>query len=175
MQTKTQNNFPTTAPFLYSQTNVPSYTDCGIVVTLLCACARDYSQAGIPLIVDNTMATPYLCRPFEHGADIIVHSTTKFLSGHGNAMVRRVVGACACVWYYCCCCSRWTRWPWRRCVCKRDIVYAYAYAYAICCVVLLQFVCRVVSWPGVAWRRAGPLSTRESLTGPLRTGQSFLH
>ena len=41
---------------------------------------------GIPLIVDNTVATPYLCRPFEFGADIVVHSTTKYLSGHGNAM-----------------------------------------------------------------------------------------
>ena len=39
--------------------------------------------AGIPLIVDNTIATPYLIRPFEHGADIIVHSATKFLGGHG--------------------------------------------------------------------------------------------
>ena len=43
-------------------------------------------KAGIPLIVDNTMASPYLCRPFEWGADIVVHSTTKFLSGHGNSM-----------------------------------------------------------------------------------------
>ena len=42
--------------------------------------------AGIPLIVDNTLATPYLCRPIEYGADIVVHSTTKFLSGHGNAL-----------------------------------------------------------------------------------------
>ena len=41
---------------------------------------------GIPLIIDNTVATPYLCRPFEFGADIVVHSTTKYLSGHGNAM-----------------------------------------------------------------------------------------
>ena len=41
---------------------------------------------GIPLVVDNTVATPYLCRPFEFGADIVVHSTTKYLSGHGNAM-----------------------------------------------------------------------------------------
>ena len=40
----------------------------------------------VPFIVDNTLATPYLCKPFEFGADIIVHSTTKFLSGHGNAM-----------------------------------------------------------------------------------------
>ena len=43
-------------------------------------------EAGIPLIVDNTLATPYLCRPFEWGADIVCHSTTKFLSGHGHAL-----------------------------------------------------------------------------------------
>ena len=43
-------------------------------------------EAGLPLIVDNTLATPYLCRPFEHGADIVVHSTTKFLAGHGNSL-----------------------------------------------------------------------------------------
>lgn len=41
---------------------------------------------GLPLIVDNTMATPYLLRPLEHGADIVVHSATKFLGGHGNSM-----------------------------------------------------------------------------------------
>ena len=41
---------------------------------------------GIPLVVDNTVPTPYLCRPIEFGADIVVHSTTKYLSGHGNAM-----------------------------------------------------------------------------------------
>ena len=41
---------------------------------------------GIPLIIDNTVATPYLCRPFEFGADIIVHSLTKYMSGHGNSM-----------------------------------------------------------------------------------------
>ena len=43
-------------------------------------------EAGIPLIVDNTLATPYLCEPFHWGADIICHSTTKFLSGHGHAL-----------------------------------------------------------------------------------------
>ena len=43
-------------------------------------------EAGIPLIVDNTLATPYLCRPFDWGADLIVHSTTKFLDGHGTSM-----------------------------------------------------------------------------------------
>lgn len=41
---------------------------------------------GIPLIVDNTFATPYLCRPIEHGADIVVHSASKFICGHGTAM-----------------------------------------------------------------------------------------
>ena len=41
---------------------------------------------GLPLIVDNTMATPYLLRPLEHGADIVVHSLTKFMGGHGNSM-----------------------------------------------------------------------------------------
>ncbi|WP_285105331.1 bifunctional o-acetylhomoserine/o-acetylserine sulfhydrylase [Promicromonospora sp. MEB111] len=43
-------------------------------------------EAGVPLIVDNTVATPYLIRPFEHGADIIVHSATKYLGGHGSAI-----------------------------------------------------------------------------------------
>ncbi|QPC87455.1 O-acetylhomoserine aminocarboxypropyltransferase [Mesorhizobium sp. NBSH29] len=41
---------------------------------------------GLPLIVDNTLASPYLLRPFEHGADVIVHSLTKFIGGHGNSM-----------------------------------------------------------------------------------------
>ncbi|RRJ88678.1 bifunctional o-acetylhomoserine/o-acetylserine sulfhydrylase [Gulosibacter macacae] len=43
-------------------------------------------EAGVPLIVDNTVATPYLIRPFEHGADIIVHSATKYLGGHGAVL-----------------------------------------------------------------------------------------
>ena len=42
--------------------------------------------AGIPLVIDNTMASPYLCRPFEHGADLVVHSVTKYLGGHGTTM-----------------------------------------------------------------------------------------
>ena len=41
---------------------------------------------GLPLVVDNTLATPYLCRPFELGADVVIHSTTKYLSGHGDAV-----------------------------------------------------------------------------------------
>jgi O-acetylhomoserine (thiol)-lyase len=63
----------------------------GGVVSDLEALGRIAKEAGIPLIVDNTMATPYLCRPIEWGADLIVHSTTKFLSGHGNAMGGMVV------------------------------------------------------------------------------------
>ncbi|HUP02439.1 MAG TPA: O-acetylhomoserine aminocarboxypropyltransferase/cysteine synthase family protein [Bryobacteraceae bacterium] len=43
-------------------------------------------EAGVPLIVDNTMASPYLCRPIEHGADIVLHSATKFLGGHGTSI-----------------------------------------------------------------------------------------
>ncbi|MBL8535657.1 MAG: aminotransferase class V-fold PLP-dependent enzyme [Betaproteobacteria bacterium] len=48
-------------------------------------------KAGVPLIVDNTVATPYLCRPFEHGADIVVHSLTKYLGGHGNSIGGAIV------------------------------------------------------------------------------------
>jgi len=48
---------------------------------------------NVPLIVDNTVATPFLIRPFEHGADVVVHSATKFLSGHGNSVVGAVVDA----------------------------------------------------------------------------------
>jgi O-acetylhomoserine (thiol)-lyase len=48
---------------------------------------------GVPLIVDNTVATPYLIRPLEHGADVVVHSATKFLSGHGNSVVGAIVDA----------------------------------------------------------------------------------
>jgi O-acetylhomoserine (thiol)-lyase len=48
-------------------------------------------RAGIPLIVDNTLATPYLCRPIEWGADIVVHSLTKFLGGHGNSIGGAIV------------------------------------------------------------------------------------
>ncbi|MCO6177863.1 O-acetylhomoserine aminocarboxypropyltransferase [Ciceribacter sp. RN22] len=52
----------------------------------IAAIAEVARKHGLPLIVDNTMATPYLLRPLEHGADIVVHSATKFLGGHGNSM-----------------------------------------------------------------------------------------
>ncbi|BES72307.1 aminotransferase class I/II-fold pyridoxal phosphate-dependent enzyme [Marinobacter nanhaiticus D15-8W] len=46
---------------------------------------------GIPLIVDNTVATPFLCRPFEHGADIVIHSLTKYIGGHGTTVAGVIV------------------------------------------------------------------------------------
>ncbi|MBP1874573.1 L-methionine gamma-lyase [Ensifer adhaerens] len=52
----------------------------------IAAIAEVAHKHGLPLIVDNTMATPYLLRPLEHGADIVVHSLTKFIGGHGNSM-----------------------------------------------------------------------------------------
>lgn len=52
-------------------------------IAAIAAVARKH---GLPLIVDNTMASPYLIRPLEHGADIVIHSLTKFLGGHGNSM-----------------------------------------------------------------------------------------
>ena len=48
--------------------------------------AETCRQHGILLVVDNTVPTPYLCRPFEHGADIVVHSLTKYMGGHGNSI-----------------------------------------------------------------------------------------
>ena len=65
---------------------VESLANPGGVIVDLEAVARIAHDAGIPLIVDNTLASPYLCRPIEWGADIVTHSTTKFLNGHGNAL-----------------------------------------------------------------------------------------
>ena len=56
-------------------------------------------EVGVPLIIDNTMATPYLCQPIDHGADIVIHSTTKFLSGHGNAMGGAIVDSGRFDWF----------------------------------------------------------------------------
>jgi O-acetylhomoserine (thiol)-lyase len=61
------------------------------VVADIEAIAKVAHEAGIPLIVDNTVPSPYLCRPFEHGADIVTHSTTKFLCGNGSTMGGAVV------------------------------------------------------------------------------------
>ncbi len=63
----------------------------GGYVTDLRAVADVADAAGLPLIVDNTSATPYLCRPFEHGATLVVHSTTKYLTGNGTVTGGAVV------------------------------------------------------------------------------------
>jgi O-acetylhomoserine (thiol)-lyase len=65
---------------------VESIANPGGRITDLEAIAKVAQKAGIPLIVDNTLATPYLCQPFKHGANIVVHSLTKFMGGHGNSM-----------------------------------------------------------------------------------------
>jgi O-acetylhomoserine (thiol)-lyase len=70
---------------------IESIANPGGVVTDIAAVAAIAKRAGVPLIVDNTLATPYLCRPFEHGADIVVHSMTKFIGGHGNSIGGMIV------------------------------------------------------------------------------------
>jgi O-acetylhomoserine (thiol)-lyase len=70
---------------------VESLANPGGLVVDLEAIAAVAHAASIPLVVDNTLATPYLCRPFEWGADLVVHSLTKFLSGHGTSMGGAVV------------------------------------------------------------------------------------
>ena len=76
----------------------------GIVVDIE-AIAQVARRAGVPLVVDNTLATPYLCRPIEHGADVVVHSLTKFLGGHGTSMGGVIVDAGSFDW------SREGRYP----------------------------------------------------------------
>ncbi|HVT56480.1 MAG TPA: O-acetylhomoserine aminocarboxypropyltransferase, partial [Xanthobacteraceae bacterium] len=65
---------------------VESIANPGGIITDLEAVAKIAKNAGVPFIVDNTLASPYLCRPIEFGADIVVHSATKFLGGHGNSI-----------------------------------------------------------------------------------------
>jgi O-acetylhomoserine (thiol)-lyase len=65
---------------------VESIANPGGLVIDLPAIAAIAKKAGIPFIVDNTLASPYLCRPKEHGADIVIHSLTKFMGGHGNSI-----------------------------------------------------------------------------------------
>jgi O-acetylhomoserine (thiol)-lyase len=72
---------------------IESLANPGGVVQDIAAIAEVAHAAGVPLIVDNTMATPMLCRPIEHGADIVVHSATKFLGGHGNSLAGVIVDA----------------------------------------------------------------------------------
>lgn len=65
---------------------IESLANPGGIVSDIAAIAKVAEEAGIPLIVDNTLATPYLCRPIEHGATLVVHSTTKFLTGNGTSV-----------------------------------------------------------------------------------------
>ena len=70
---------------------IESLANPGGIVTDIAAIAKVAHDAGIPLVVDNTLATPYLCRPGDWGADLVVHSTTKFLGGHGNSIGGAVI------------------------------------------------------------------------------------
>ncbi len=70
----------------------------GGVITHIAALSQIAKKHNIPLVVDNTMATPYLIRPFEHGADIVVHSATKFLGGHGNSIGGLIVDGGSFQW-----------------------------------------------------------------------------
>jgi len=65
---------------------IESFANPGGIISDIAAIAQIAKKHGIPLIVDNTMATPYLLRPIDHGADIVVHSLTKFIGGHGHSM-----------------------------------------------------------------------------------------
>jgi O-acetylhomoserine (thiol)-lyase len=73
---------PSTRAFFVESIGNPT----GVVADLEALAAIAHDEARVPLLVDNTLATPYLLRPLEHGADVVVHSTTKFLSGHGTVI-----------------------------------------------------------------------------------------
>ena len=70
---------------------IESIANPGGVVMDIAGIAQVAHAAGVPLVVDNTLATPYLCRPIDHGADIVLHSLTKFLGGHGNSIGGAIV------------------------------------------------------------------------------------
>src|SRR5271154_1232959 len=70
---------------------IESIANPGGIVTDIEAIAAIAHDAGVPLIVDNTLASPYLIRPIEWGADIVLHSATKFLGGHGNSIAGVIV------------------------------------------------------------------------------------
>jgi O-acetylhomoserine (thiol)-lyase len=70
---------------------IESIANPGGVITDIEAVSKIARKAGVPLIVDNTLATPYLCKPIDYGADIVVHSLTKFLGGHGNSIGGMIV------------------------------------------------------------------------------------
>jgi len=70
---------------------IESIANPGGVITDIEAVSKIARKASVPLIVDNTLATPYLCKPIDFGADIVVHSLTKFLGGHGNSIGGMIV------------------------------------------------------------------------------------
>lgn len=70
---------------------IESIANPGGLVTDIEAIAKIAHDAGVPLIVDNTLASPYLCKPLSFGADIVLHSATKFLGGHGNSMAGMII------------------------------------------------------------------------------------
>ncbi|MGJ5078992.1 O-acetylhomoserine aminocarboxypropyltransferase [Bradyrhizobium sp. HKCCYLS3013] len=72
---------------------IESLANPGGTITDIEAVAQVARKAGVPLIVDNTLASPYLIRPIDHGADIVLHSLTKFLGGHGNSIGGVIVDA----------------------------------------------------------------------------------
>ena len=82
---KSQINDRTRAVFVESIANP------GGIITDIEAVAKIAHAAGVPLIVDNTLASPYLIKPIEWGADVVIHSATKFLGGHGNSMCGVIV------------------------------------------------------------------------------------
>ncbi|MGH6770834.1 MAG: O-acetylhomoserine aminocarboxypropyltransferase [Xanthobacteraceae bacterium] len=84
---------------------IESIANPGGVITDIEAIAKIAKNANVPLIVDNTLATPYLCKPIDYGADIVVHSLTKFLGGHGNSIGGLIVDAGTFNW------SRDKRYP----------------------------------------------------------------
>jgi len=84
---------------------IESIANPGGVICDIEAISKIAKRAGVPLIVDNTLATPYLCKPIDYGADVVVHSLTKFLGGHGNSIGGMIVDAGTFNW------SREGRYP----------------------------------------------------------------
>ena len=84
---------------------IESIANPGGVITDIEAVSAIAKKAGVPLIVDNTLATPYLCQPINHGADIVINSLTKFLGGHGNSIGGMITDAGTFNW------SREGRYP----------------------------------------------------------------
>ncbi|HKA71260.1 MAG TPA: O-acetylhomoserine aminocarboxypropyltransferase [Xanthobacteraceae bacterium] len=84
---------------------IESIANPGGVICDVEAISKIAKRAGVPLIVDNTLATPYLCKPIDYGADVVVHSLTKFLGGHGNSIGGMIVDAGTFNW------SREGRYP----------------------------------------------------------------